>query len=85
MSANDDINLIKLQHERLIRIKDIAEDVRNWLHEAPRAELEAVEKALSRKAPIHEIHELHNLLSMAMAHAYERLLEVTTEAQHEAS
>lgn len=40
-----------------VGILDKLESVRNWLNEAPIAEIEAVEKALGRNAPITEIND----------------------------
>ena len=41
---------------------DKLEAIRNWLHEAPTQELEAVEDALGKNAPIAEINESINLV-----------------------
>lgn len=40
------------------RVLDLLGEVRNFLNEAPIDELEAVEKALGRNAPIHGISEV---------------------------
>lgn len=43
--------------ETVRAVLDDLEEVRNWLHEAPIAELEAVERALGRNAPIQAIND----------------------------
>lgn len=44
-----------MQIQNLSAALVLLDEVRNWFHEAPIDELEAVEKALQRNAPIHEL------------------------------
>lgn len=50
------------QHLRVLEALEHLETIRNWFHQAPIDELEAVEKALSRNAPITETSEAIALL-----------------------
>lgn len=43
--------------QKIKRVLERLEATRNWLHEAPIEELEAIEKALARNAPINDINE----------------------------
>lgn len=48
--------------EKVERLLEVLETTRNWLHEAPIDELEAVEKAIQKNAPIREIDEAIKLV-----------------------
>lgn len=59
------------RHLRLLEVLENVEEVRNWLHEAPIAELEAVERALDQNAPIEAINNAVALIVQLAAEAYE--------------
>lgn len=59
------------RHLRLLEVLENVEEVRNWLHEAPIAELEAVESALDQNAPVEAINNAVALIVQLAAEAYE--------------